>query len=383
MSTLPHRPSHGSAERTNAERCGASGEGLEVFRPSRGTRAGRFKPSGPLFLAAGLAAVIVLIAGARTGAGQQKSKPQGPPEKAPAQWTVGAHDKTNFPLVGMHRTLNCRDCHINNVFEGTPKTCEVCHWERRQDDRYRLRLGTRCEDCHTPESWKKVPPNKWNHETITGFKLEGAHQFLDCAECHGASGFQALPAACFACHERDYRSVGDPNHVTANFPTDCTQCHNTRTWGEATFTHTAFVLRGAHLRVDCSACHKDGVYAGTPTTCVSCHLADYNSTTDPNHRANSYSTECQNCHGTGASSWGEADDLAIATLALRHEFPIGAGKHAGLACSDCHTTSSYRQFNCLDCHAHDKLDMDKKHRGVAGYAYSSQGCFACHPRGTR
>ena len=33
--------------------------------------------------------------------------------------------------------------------------------------------GVHCGDCHTPSSWKNVPPNAWDHETMTGFRREG------------------------------------------------------------------------------------------------------------------------------------------------------------------------------------------------------------------
>jgi hypothetical protein len=259
--------------------------------------------TGTAVLAAAALLILFLAAGPRSGIGQEKGPSTPPPEKPKAQWTVESHDRTNFPLVGKHRTLNCTDCHINKVFEGTPTACEACHWERRQDDRYRLRLGMPCAECHTPQSWKKVDPNKWNHETATGFKREGVHQFLDCEDCHGAQGFKALPMDCYSCHAKNYQGATDPNHVQASFPTDCKSCHSTRSWSGASFNHSGFVRQGKHLTAACSDCHKNGVYAGTPSDCASCHINDYNGTTDPNHRAQGYSLECQTCHGTSATGW--------------------------------------------------------------------------------
>ena len=72
------------------------------------------------------------------------------------KWDAVAHDKTNFPLKGKHRTVACSECHVKGVMQGTPTDCEACHWNRKQDDRYRLQLGHHCADCHTPFDWKRI-----------------------------------------------------------------------------------------------------------------------------------------------------------------------------------------------------------------------------------
>ncbi len=154
------------------------------------------RTTGPALVLAG---AVLLTApsssGPRKGRGRRRREGKRD-RKARPRMDVESHDRTNFPLTGKHRTLSCRECHLNLVFEGTPTDCEVCHWQRRQDDRYGLRLGMRCSDCHTPQSWKKVDPAKWSHEMETGFRLEGIHRTLDCETCHGG-GFAPRPTACF------------------------------------------------------------------------------------------------------------------------------------------------------------------------------------------
>ena len=327
----------------------------------------KFPPA--LALAVAIIVPALLILGAQSGKGQDKAPGAKPPQR-PQDWTVESHDRTNFPLTGKHRTISCRECHINLVFEGTPTDCEVCHWQRRQDDRYSLRLGTRCSDCHTPQSWKKVDPALWSHETDVGYALEGVHRTLDCEACHGYSGFEAQPTNCYGCHASDYQGTEDPDHAGAGFPTTCESCHDQRAWENASFEHSGFTLQGQHATAACADCHQNGVYQGTSSECVSCHLADYNSATDPNHKAAGFPTDCAQCHGTSASGWSGAD--------FDHSFPIQSGRHA-VACSECHTTSDYRVFSCLGCHERSNTDQD--HSGVTGYAYSSQACFACHPNG--
>ncbi|MBL0060772.1 MAG: hypothetical protein IPP40_04600 [bacterium] len=76
-------------------------------------------------------------------------------------------------------------------------------------------------------------------------------------------------------------------------PTACIDCHTTETWDQA-FDHqsTAFPLTGQHLQTACRQCHIGGVFEGTPSQCIDCHLADYNGTSDPDHEAAQMSTAC-------------------------------------------------------------------------------------------
>jgi len=364
------------------------------------------------------------------------------------QWSVESHDRTNFPLVGRHRTVSCLDCHLDGVFEGTPTECEVCHWARRQDDRYELRLGIHCAECHVPLAWKQVAPDKWNHEMAAGYPLEGVHRTLDCVECHGDKWFMKVNVDCFGCHESAYRETRDPDHTAAdfstechlchfnntswagahfshdayllkgqhkfagcsdchrnnqyrglpsdclfchqedydgakdpdhrksNFPTDCEVCHSSdaSTWENVVFDHSAFSLSGRHRVIDCLDCHRSGQYEGLPSTCVFCHLEDYLNASDPDHKQLGFHTDCEVCHGTDALSW---EDVTM----VGHSFPINLGKHAKQDCIDCHVTANYRDFSCLNCHAHDKTQMDNRHRDVPGYSFDSQSCYACHPEG--
>ncbi len=106
---------------------------------------------------------------------------------------------------------------------------------------------------------------------------------LACENCH-TTGYTGTPTECYACHQSDYENTTDPNHVTQNYPHDCTLCHNTSNWDDANFDHntTQFPLTGAHIQVSCENCHSNG-YTGTPTDCFACHQDDFNGTTDPPH----------------------------------------------------------------------------------------------------
>jgi formate-dependent nitrite reductase cytochrome c552 subunit len=42
----------------------------------------------------------------------------------------------------------------------------------------------------------------------------------------------------------------------------------------------------------------------------------------------------------------------------------------------------YKAFSCVDCHEHNNAgDVADEHRDVAGYQYSSNACYSCHPKG--
>ncbi|HEU5049546.1 MAG TPA: hypothetical protein VFU00_04420, partial [Gemmatimonadales bacterium] len=180
-------------------------------------------------------------------------------------------------------------------------------------------------------------------------------------------------------HQADYDGTADPPHPAAQFPLTCESCHSTTVWTGATFDHaaTAFPLTGAHLVATCDGCHADGVYSGRPTTCVSCHQAEYDATTDPGHAAATFPVSCESCHTT--TTWDGAT--------FDHDgpyFPIYSGKHAGRwsTCATCHANpASYADFTCFNCHEHDQIQMDDTHKEKPGYQYESRTCLTCHPRG--
>jgi hypothetical protein len=294
----------------------------------------------------------------------------------PAGWTSiarGFHKAGTFPLEGRHLEVPCASCHLNGVYKGTPMRCYDCHWIRRQDDRYRTALGTDCENCHRPVSWTAV---RWDHAAQTGMALNGAHRNLSCDSCHEDGNFRKISFGCYSCHREDYEETSELDHRQAAFPTTCEVCHRSSdsSWDQASFNHgSVYPLQGVHATLDCAACHKNGVYAGTPRECYGCHRTNYEQTRDPNHQAAGFPTTCEVCHRSSDSSWDQAR--------FNHTwFPISSGRHAGNACSACHPNpSNFTVFTCLTCHT--RGDTDEHHGGVAGYRYDSAACYSCHPQG--
>ncbi len=286
----------------------------------------------------------------------------------PTTWDGANFDHTWFPLEGAHAATDCASCHEGGVFQGTPNDCASCHIDQynatTNPNHQDAGFPTSCQNCHEPFTWT---PADFDHAQ---FPLTGAHNGVSCEDCHVGGVFGGTSSECSACHLDEYDATTDPDHQDAGFPTDCNACHTPTTWFGATFDHSSWPLTGQHQGASCTDCHQNGVYEGTPTNCVSCHLSDYNNTNNPNHSSAGFPTSCQTCHDT--NGWDGAD--------FDHDFPL-QGPH-NVDCNRCHTNpGNYGQFTCLECHAHNKNDMDDEHDDVGGYSYNSNACLNCHPNG--
>jgi hypothetical protein len=298
------------------------------------------------------------------------------------QWTGATfdHDATRFALTGAHRATSCGGCHGDGVFRGKPTTCFACHggdYSGTTNPHHApARFATDCATCHTTTAWQPTP---YDHNA-TSFPLTGAHRTATCTGCHSDRVYDGKPTDCYSCHTTDYSGARNPDHRTAQFPTTCVSCHTTTAWQPGTFDHSAtrFPLTGAHRTATCNGCHADGVYRGKTTDCYACHTAEYNGSTNPNHRVAMFPTTCVSCHNTARWQGATFDHDA-------RWFPIYSGKHQGKwsTCTTCHTSpSNYKQFTCFQCHEHSQQKTDADHQGEAGYRYDSNACYACHPRGT-
>ena len=160
----------------------------------------------------------------------------------------------------------------------------------------------------------------------TRFPLTGAHVQVTCAQCHVGGRYAGTPTTCVGCHLTTYQRTTNPNHVAAGFPQDCSRLPLHDAAGpEPTFNHstTQFPLVGRHTSVACAACHAGGVYAGLATTCVSCHLANYQRTTNPNHATAGFPQQCEVCHTP--SGWTPSS--------FNHSFdPVPAHRTAHVGC---------------------------------------------------
>ena len=290
-----------------------------------------------------------------------------------AAWTGATfnHNSTPFPLTGAHTQATCVQCHAGGKFTGTPTDCASCHitdFNNSTNPNHVLAgFATNCAACHTTVQWKG---GVFNHNT-TKFPLTGAHTTVSCIQCHVSGPYSATPTDCYSCHLKDFNSASSPNHAVAGFPTSCTLCHNTTQWQGAVFDHgkTAFPLTGAHTSVQCAQCHVGGNFTTVPTDCASCHLADFNKTTNPNHVAAALPTNCAFCHST--VNWqGAQFDHSKTGFAL-------TGAHATVQCNQCHVGGKYAgtPTDCASCHLTDFNGTNNPPHAKAGFPTS---CVLCH-----
>jgi hypothetical protein len=289
------------------------------------------------------------------------------------------HGAVGFPLAGGHAVppRQCADCHINNNYNLTSISCVSCHLKDYQGttnpNHVAAAFSQSCNLCHNINSWSNA---SFNH-SLTSFPLTGMHTVppRQCTDCHVNNNYKLTSIACVTCHLKDYQGTANPNHVTSNFPQNCGQCHNTRSWLNATFNHnsTGFPLNGMHTVPprQCSDCHVNNKYNLASGACVTCHLKDYQGTTNPSHVASNFPQTCEQCHST--STWLNATFNHNST-----GFPLtGAHTIPPRQCTDCHINNNYALNStlCYSCHQKDYAGTTSPAHAVAGFPTQ---CELCH-----
>lgn len=129
------------------------------------------------------------------------------------------HDLTRFPLIGLHATAPCEECHLSGRFQDSPRECHRCH---ESDDVHEQALGQDCALCHNPNGWALWD---FDHDTQTEFALDGGHQGIACEACHlhATEGDLRVSSLCHSCHRRDDVHRGRFGH-------NCERCHDTESF---------------------------------------------------------------------------------------------------------------------------------------------------------
>ncbi len=289
-------------------------------------------------------------------------------------WQTQAFTHTAaFPLQGAHSTATCATCHRGGVYRGTSPDCASCHqadYQRAANPNHAAAgFPTTCASCHRSggPGWSTAG---FAHNQY--FPLSGTHASTACASCHRNNVFRGTPRECLGCHQADYGATRNPNHAAAGFPTDCASCHRNGGpgWG-STFNHGAtFTLLGMHAATQCSSCHTNNVYRGTPRACFPCHQAKYQATTSPAHAPAGFPTTCESCHRNGGPGWTPATFNHGSYYAL-------VGVHATQPCSACHRNNVYRGTprECAGCHLARYQATRNPNHAAAGFPTT---CETCH-----
>jgi len=291
------------------------------------------------------------------------------------------HNATRFPLTGAHAPLACASCHADGVYAGKSTDCYSCHASTyagaSPPHTATAFPPSQCATCHGTTAWSG---GSFNHTTNTTFPLTGAHTSATCASCHGDGVYAGKSTDCYSCHTAAYVGASNPPHNPTDFPTataSCTGCHNTTAWQPSTFSHanTAFALTGAHPAVACTGCHNASTWSVQGTDCASCHMADYNGTTNPPHSvAGGFPTTGCVCHTT--ATWSGATAFDHASVG----FPLN-GMHAvpPRACVDCHSTGYVATSTaCVSCHRTSSPGYATGPPAHNETYFPSATCTTCH-----
>ena len=129
------------------------------------------------------------------------------------------HDVARFPLLGMHATASCEQCHVSRAFDRIDPSCQSCH---RAEDVHKGTLGLDCGRCHGPNGWKLW---EFDHGKETSFPLHGEHTDLACSACHRTDAARSALSGgrCVFCHSKDDAHFGA-------FGDSCETCHGDEGW---------------------------------------------------------------------------------------------------------------------------------------------------------
>jgi predicted CXXCH cytochrome family protein len=304
------------------------------------------------------------------------------------------HDATGFPLNGGHASTACESCHLNGVFQGTPKNCDECH-----------ALGKRVLATPKPATHivTDAPCNTCHFNTYT---------FLGARFNHGT----AIVGQCVTCHN-GRQSTGRPSTHSSGLraTASCDSCHRSFTWLPASWNHIGVVPHTC----DSSGCHVQGSNqyykpANHQTTpyldrntfyCDECH--NYISWVPALfiHDRPSPSGVCMGCHdgsnapGKSTGHIATTDDCNVChTSTISWLGALGAmpANHipfnAGVMCTTCHptpttwVTGAALHVNvstvCKTCHATTAPtylgNITRVTLGNHQGSTTSQDCVPCH-----
>lgn len=299
-----------------------------------------------------------------------------------------AHEKTRYPLLGLHARVTCEKCHgADPTYNARPvfAACNSCHRDPHAAESPSGRKTSACESCHTVDGFAPSTYTVARHEGAA-YPLAGAHRRVKCASCHrtapapgdslggrpGAVVLRPRHDRCTSCHEKAHGAQLEAR-------TDhgaCESCHRVDAWQPSTFATTehlatGFGLEGKHLTAKCAACHGPKREGLPPLPGV--ELLGQ-ARVDLDLKA----MKCADCHQD--SHQGRYVEAAPA-LAGAPPVTLGgmgveafAGNRTGInaPCVACHGYDTFARSRIdLPTHARLGFVLEGSHRAVP--------CFGCHP----
>lgn len=192
------------------------------------------------------------------------------------------NDKTDFPLTGKHKELECETCHRESVSKKLGKDCYICH---KHSDPHKEEMGKNCSQCHNTNGWRE---KLFFEHDISRFPLIGIHAVTACEECHISQVFTEAPIQCIRCHKTQ-------DEHKERLGENCGSCHNPNSWKTWLFDHnqqTDFKLDGTHAEIDCYSCHRTSMSKNyLVSNCAGCHSGD-------DIHQGGFGQYCDRCHNT-------------------------------------------------------------------------------------
>ena len=231
-----------------------------------------------------------------------------------------------------------------------------------------------CSTCHAGDGWTDlVDEFTFDHEQETGVALVGMHDQAECLRCHNDRGPVALFAqrGCAGCHEDVHRG---------QLGSDCVACHSedASRWKVrpeiAQHDSTRFPLVGTHAAVACWRCHSGaevGDFVGASVECVDCHMDDLARALNPDHVAQGFTENCEDCHTP--TTWSGAGFTHLT-------WPL-TGAHRTADCNACHINNVFAgtPTDCVACHQDDYNGTTDPNHVLEGF---STDCELCHTTST-
>ena len=134
------------------------------------------------------------------------------------------HDQF-FTLDGGHVELACVNCHIEQVYSGTPTECAACHGE---PEIHAGVFGTQCGNCHNTSAWQPA------EMVVHTFPLNHGDQgMVSCETCHPTI---YIEYTCYGCHEHQPNQTLNEHSdegIAGSRLENCVACHPTGLKDEA------------------------------------------------------------------------------------------------------------------------------------------------------